>query len=187
MSRRLLSTGKPQRTWLITGLVAAGSLAYVFLVFLPAQRSIQSLRSQIREREQQILHADTLVGPLHQATLRLASTREVSQQWKTAIPSQKQITEQYARLSVAAQEAGVAIERFDPQPPTEIQLLALHGVVVQFQGEFSQVFDFVRRVEAQPGTIWMPHFRVSGDGQTGNTLRGELTLTIFVDRADYAD
>lgn len=188
MSGKRIS-GRPRkpRSWLITGIVAAAAIAYVFLVFLPGQRSILAIRSQLHQRQQQILQAESLFGPLEQAAQRLAHTRQVSSQWKTAAPSHTQITEQFAQLSAAAGKAGVAIERFDPQPPVELQMLAQHGVIVQFQGEFLQVFEFLRRVEQLPGTIWVPSLRMSGDAHSGKTLRGELTLTIFVDRADYAD
>ena len=188
MSGTLNSPGRgPQRTWLITGVVAAAAIAYVFLVFLPGQRSIHTLRTQLGEREQQILQAESLLGPLEQAAQRLARTREVSAQWRSAAPSHSRLTEQYALLSRSAAEAGLIVERLDPQPPVELQLLAQHAVNLQFQGQFAQLFDFVRRLEQLPGTIWVSNLRLTSDGQTGKTLRGELTLTIFIDRTDYAD
>jgi Tfp pilus assembly protein PilO len=180
------SRGMP-RSWLITGIVAASAIAYVFLVFLPGQRSIQAVRSQLNERRQQILQADALIGPLTQAARRLDHTRQVNSEWQAAAPSHTRLTEKFASLSAAATQSGVTIVRFDPQPPQELQLLALHGLVVQFQGDFAQVFDFLRRIEALPGTIWMPTLRISADSHSGKTLSGELTLTIFVDRADYSD
>lgn len=188
MSSKMNSPGRgPQKTWLITGVVAAAAIAYVLLVFLPGQRSIHALRTQIRERQQQILQAESLLGPLEQANQRLARTREVSAQWRAAAPSHGRLTEQFALLSLAATEAGLLVERLDPQPPVELQLLAQHAVIVQFQGQFNQLFDFVRRLERLPGTIWVSNLRLSSDGQATKTLRGELTLTIFIDRADYAD
>jgi len=43
------------------------------------------------------------------------------------------------------------------------------------------------RLEALPGTIWVRDLKLYANNETDNTLRGELTLTIFVDRADYAN
>jgi hypothetical protein len=68
-----------------------------------------------------------------------------------------------------------------------MQVLAQHRVTVHFHGTFKQVFDFIRRVEELPATVWLPSLRVSADQQNGSTLRGELNLTIFVDRTDSAD
>lgn len=50
-------TKKPRmpKTWLTTALLAAGAVAYVVFVFLPFQRKIDALRSQVQERSQQIM------------------------------------------------------------------------------------------------------------------------------------
>ncbi|MDX1947425.1 MAG: type 4a pilus biogenesis protein PilO [Pirellulaceae bacterium] len=176
-----------QRSWLVTGIVGLAAVAYVVLVFLPGQKSIQTLRAQVADRQQQIVQAESLLGHVEQAALRLARTREVSAQWKAAAPSHGKLTEQLALVSLAASEAGLEVERLDPQPPLELKLLAQHGVILQFQGEFGELFDFLHRVEQLPGTIWVTGLRIADDGQPGKSLRGELTLTIFMDRADYAD
>jgi hypothetical protein len=66
-------------------------------------------------------------------------------------------------------------------------VLAQQGVTIHLQGSFPQVFDFLRRVEELPATIWVPSLRLTADERGGSTLRGELNLTIFVDRKDSAD
>ena len=47
------------------------------------------------------------------------------------------------------------------------------------------VFDLLQRLEALPGTLWVRDLRLHASTERDSTLRGELTLTIFVDRADY--
>jgi Tfp pilus assembly protein PilO len=178
--------GQP-RTWLITALLAAGAIAYVVFVFLPAQRSIQELRSNVQERHQQILQAQTQVRTVALAQQRLAETREVGQQWRADAPQQSELITHFASLSKQAEAAGVTIERTDPSPAVEMHLLAQQNVVVQFQATFAAAFEFVRRIEAMPGTIWIRNLRLEAASETSNIVRGELTLTIFVDRADYSD
>ena len=70
------------KTWLITGLLAAGAVAYVVFIFLPSQRTIDALRAQVQERNQQIMQAQSLTGTLAQARLRLASAQAVSREWR---------------------------------------------------------------------------------------------------------
>jgi Tfp pilus assembly protein PilO len=179
-------SGKP-KTWLITALLAAGAVAYVVFVFLPQQRSIGVLRSQVQERHQQIMQAQSLAGTVAQARLRLASTREVSRQWRAEAPKQAQLITHFANLTKQAEEAGVAIDRLDPLPAIELNLIAQQSVTMQFHAPFPSVFDLLGRLEALPGTLWVRDLRLHANSETDNTLRGELTLTIFVDRSDYAN
>ena len=44
--------------------------------------------------------------------------------------------------------------------------------------------DLLARLEALPGTLWVRDLRLTANSESDNTLRGELTLTIFVDRTD---
>ncbi|MCI0358695.1 MAG: type 4a pilus biogenesis protein PilO [Planctomycetaceae bacterium] len=175
------------RSWLITALLASLAVAYVSFVFVPAQAEITTLRGRLNERRQHILQASGLVLPVEQAVQHLAKTKQISANWHAAAPNPAQLSQCFASLSAEAKAAGVAIERFDPKDSTEMQVLAQQVVTVHFQGAFAQVFDFVRRLEQLPATIWIGELRLNNDQPGGLSLRGELNVTIFVDRADSAD
>jgi Tfp pilus assembly protein PilO len=172
------------KTWLITALLAAASIAYVVFVFLPLQRSINALRQQVHERRQQIMQAHSLAGTVAQARVRLTAAQEMSREWKATAPRHSQLITHYASLTQQADEAGVAIDRLDPLPAVELNLIAQQNVTMQFHGPFAAVFSLLKRLEGLPGTLWVRDLRLHANSETDNTLRGELTLTIFVDRAD---
>lgn len=178
--------GKP-KTWLITALLAAFAIAYVVFIFLPMQRAISELSAEFQEKRQQVVHAQSLAGPIVQARQRLVETRNVCVSWREGAPNPSELAQHFASLSQQAQEAGVTIERFDPQLAAEMQVLSQHNVTLQFRGEFAQVFDFLARLEKLPGAAWFRDVRLTTSDSTGQTVQGELTLTIFVDRADYSD
>ncbi len=188
MSTKAKTTGgKAPRSWLITALLASLAIAYVAFIFAPAQASIGSLRGQLNERRQHILQAQSLVLPIHHAETQLAATREVTDAWRVAAPDAAELSENFARLTAEAKASGVVIERFDPQTPAEMQVLSQHAVNVHFHGKFAAVFDFLRRIEELPATVWISQLRIGTDGETTATLRGELNLTIFVDRTGSSD
>lgn len=177
---------RPQ-TWLITALLAALAVGYVVFVFLPMQRSIAGMKQQVHERRQQIMQAQSLASTVAQSRLRLTAAREVSQNWRAHAPRQSQLITHYASLTQQAEEAGVAIDRLDPLPAVELHLLAQQNVTMQFHGPFASIFDLIHRLEALPGTLWIRDLRLHASTENSNSLKGELTLTIFADRADYAN
>ena len=178
--------GKP-RTWLITALLAAASVAYVVFVFLPVQRSIRQLSAELQQKRQELVQAQSLTRPIAYARQRLAETREVCLQWQEGAPTPGNLAIHFASFTQLAEDAGVVIERFDPQLSTQMQILAQHNLTLQFHGEFPQVFEFLSRLESLPAAIWFRNLQVSRVQPGDATLQAELTLTIFVDQSDNSD
>jgi len=187
MSAKPKATGRAPRSWMITALLASLAVAYVAFVFGPAQVEISSLRGRLNERRQHILQASGLVVPIEYATQQLAKTRLVGTQWRESAPNPTELSACFASLSAQAKASEVAIEQFNPQIAADMQVLAQHGLTVHFRGDFPQIFDFVRRIEELPAVVWLPSLRVTRDELANSALRGELNLTIFVDRTDSAD
>ena len=175
------------KTWLITGLLSGLALAYLFFIFLPGQRSLGELRAQVQERHQQITQAQSLARTVVLARERLRGARDVGKQWRAAAPRHSELITHFASITQQAEAAGVAIDRFDPLPAVELNLIGMQSVTLQFHAPFAPAFDLLTRLENLPGTLWVRDLRLSGAAETDQTLRGELTLTIFVDRSDYAD
>lgn len=180
-------TAQRPKSWLFTGLMGAAAVAYVVFIFLPLRRSIDNVRQEIQERRQQIIEAHSLATKLAEAKLQLAAAHDASHDWRSKAPRQAQLITHYASLTQQAHEAGVAIDRLDPLPATELNLLARQNVAMQFHAPFEAVFDLLRRIESLPGTMWIRDLRLNASDDSSATLRGELTLTIFADRADYAN
>jgi Tfp pilus assembly protein PilO len=176
-------TGKP-KTWLITALLASIAVAYVVFIFLPRQRKISELRAQVQERRQQIMQAQSMLRTVAQARKRLADTQQVSHKWRAEAPKAADIVTHLASFTQQADAAGVAIDRLDPLAAIEHKLIAQQGVTLQIHAPFAAVFDFLRRLEGLPGTIWVRNLHLQATSNHDSRLRGEVTLTIFVDRAD---
>lgn len=178
--------GKP-RTWMITALLAAAAVAYVVFVFLPVQVSIRSISAELQEKRQQVVQAQSLTRPITQARQRLVETRNVCLQWREGAPTPRDLAQHFASLTQQAQDAGVAVERFDPQLAADLAVLSQHNVIIHFRGDFARVFDFLARLERLPAPVWIRDVRLGTGEAAATDLQGELTLTIFVDRADYSD
>lgn len=180
------ASGKPH-TWMITALLAAISVAYVVFIFLPVQNSIRLLSAELQQKRQELVQAQSLARPIDYARQRLGETRDVCLQWKEGAPTPEDLALHFASVTKHADEAGVEIERFDPQLAAQMQVLAQHNITLQFHGEFPAVFDFLSRLERLPAAIWFRNLQISQAQAGKEILRAELTLTIFVDHSDNTD
>jgi Tfp pilus assembly protein PilO len=186
-SKATANAGRAPRSWMITALLASLAIAYVAFVFVPEQKRIGALQGELHERRQHILQAHSLALPVERAAEQLATTLAVSEAWRDEAPNSDEISHSVAKISSLAEKAGVAIERLDPQKPTELAALAQHEFVVQLRGRFPEMFEFVRHAEQMPGTVWISSLRLSSDQPTAPLVQGDLTLTIFTDYADSSD
>lgn len=179
-------SGQP-RTWMITALLAVLAVSYVMVVFLPAQRSIRALRAELQEKRQHVVQGQSLTGPISRSRQQLLETNEVCLDWQKAAPSPSELAQHLASITQLAKAADVTVGRFEPQPAVKMQMMSQHNVTLHFLGSFAQTFDFLARLEQLPGTVWIRDLRMVGGADKPHVLQGELTLTIFVDCADYAD
>ena len=85
------------------------------------------------------------------------------------------------RIHQEADAAGVRITRFDPQAPVVYEKLRRVPVVVGCTGSFSQIYEFIRKLETMPTSVWVGALRMEKDvkkyeecafrGKLGNICR----------------
>ena len=173
--------------WVVTLGITVSAAAYVLLVFLPFQKSIDHLRQQLHDKRRQVVEADQLLLPLASEAERLAEIHRHTEQWARQAPGPQELAAFYSRMSEQAHRANVPLLKFEPQPPRTLQTVRQHSVVLSVQGEFEQLFDFVTRIERLPQTIWPTHLRLAQPPGGSASLQCEMTLTIFGDHAGSAD
>lgn len=186
MKSGLSSLSKPP-TWVVTLGVAIFAAAYVLLVFLPFQKSIAAMQRQLNDKRRQVVQSDQLLLPLANETERLAQIQQQTGQWEQFAPGPKELAAFYARLSEQANLANVPLLKFEPQSTRNLKSLQQHSVVLQVQGDFEQLFDFLTRIEKLPQTIWPTQLRLVQPEGGGASLQCEMTLTFFGDLAGSAD
>ena len=175
-------------SWLVTGVVATLAVLYTLFVFLPTQHKMAALKSKKYELMQYVANRSKTNEKITQARERQNEVEKVSLAWKQNAPDVSEIGRTLSSITQQARQAGVTLQRFDPEPQVRMQAIAQQPIAVALEGDFAQVFDFLHRVETLPHRVWISHLTLSpanaGNGATGEaaqTLRVEMTLTIFVD------
>lgn len=189
-----MSSLKPKSTpptlpsWVITGLLAGGAVAYVYLVFLPGQRGIRVTRDALRERQTQLLQSDRLAVPIKLAEDQLVQIHRIADRWRQNAPPAAELSLVYSQISEQARQAGVAIRRLEPGTPSRLATLEQCPLELTLEGEYGQFVDFLQRLENLPPTIWIRNLQVQlqEKGEPGESLRCELSLTVFADISGHA-
>jgi Tfp pilus assembly protein PilO len=178
---------KKPKTLLITCIAAAGALAYMFLVFIPGQKAIASVRAELRRKQDAITEADTLVLGMQQTQSLHEKVHTYKKNWTDSTPPVDRVATVFAAVSSYAKQSGVSVVRFEPQSPARMSALSQVPVTLVVDGEYSQIFDLLKRLDASPYPLWEKDLVIQGGRETPKILRCQVSLTIFADNRDKSN
>ena len=171
----------------LTLLISGVALAYAFLIFLPIQKSIASLRGDLAAKRQFILDAAALGPRLAQLTVELEQAQAVVDAWQEQSPSEEEMSTFIGQVSVLASEAGATPGRITPRQAITLASLRRHPAELAVEGTFGQLSDFLGRLESLPKTIWINDLTLQRAGKDRETLRGEISFSVFADNSGKSD
>ncbi len=179
--------GLPSST-LVTAAMAIGSVVYIVLVFLPAQKAISKVRREVLDKQEHILQADRLTLPIQATQQRMVAVDSFTRRHDAMLPATKgELLRTFSRISEQANLSGVIVRRFDPKGTIELNSLRQAQLEISLEGTFPQIMDFLSRLEELPHLIWVPNVSLGKVEGSEQTLLAELSLTIFGDLADQSE
>jgi Tfp pilus assembly protein PilO len=174
-------------SWLVTGAVATLAVLYTLFVFLPGQRKAAALKSKKYELMQYVANRTKIGEKIEQAQQRHQQMLRMTAAWQEHAPTVGELGRTLSAITQHARQAGVTLQRFDPQPQQSLKSIAQQPIAVSLEGNFGQIFDFLKRLESLPHRVWVSQLTISTSSEDGDTLRAEMTLTIFADLAENSE
>jgi Tfp pilus assembly protein PilO len=182
--KKSLSQGRAIPSWLVTGLICGAAVVYTLFLFLPQQRKTSKLKAKKFELMQYVAGQQQMSDKIAQAERRQREVEVTTARWLEHAPKVSEVGRHLSSITTQAHAAGVTIQRFDPQPQVAYQTVVQQAIVVAVEGNFEQVFDFLHRVETMPHKVGVTNLSLNGASEDAQTLRAEMTLTIFADLAE---
>lgn len=182
-----MNVSAPKSTWMITLLLAGVALAYTYFLFLPNQRKITELRDKRRTIQQYVVQSAETAAAIERTRQQIAETSEFVTQWEANSPREEQLAKVYGSLSERCRLAGASLLQLEPEPPRKLDVVWQAPVGMTLEGDFSELFDLLRRIEALPQTIWMPELEFTPARQGGEALHCELMLAVFAANREKSD
>jgi len=171
----------------VTAAAGALALAYVFFVFLPGQTRIADLRKTLQQKQQYVAQSTKLIAVLNDLQSELDECHSFIETWRANAPTGSKLADLIGSLTNNAEEAHVQFVAFHPSPTHQLGLLRETPATIKVKGPFHAVADFLRRLESVPAAIWIPTVNLKPEGESGQDISCELTLSIFSDASDIAD
>jgi len=102
---------KKPKSLMLTVLISGSALAYAFFVFLPTQKSIASIRSELAQQRNDVLALGSLESEIVELERRIAAVRTTIDTWHEHAPTAQETATFIGVVSQLAQQAGVRVDR----------------------------------------------------------------------------
>ena len=179
-------TKKP-KSWILTVAISGAALVYALFVFLPTQKSIASLRSDLSQQRNEVLELGSLEAEIVSLERRIVTARATIDEWQEDAPTEQESATFIGVVSQLAQRAGARVERITPRSVVKMAAIQKNPADLTVEGDFVQIARFLRSLEQRPETIWLTRLNLTDKGKTGATVRCELSFTVFSDNSDNSD
>jgi Tfp pilus assembly protein PilO len=176
-----------RRSLIITGVVASVAIAYTFLLFLPGQRKICDLRRELDEKRGFVTRQQMVATHIQTTQEEVETTREYVDRWSDLAPMPNHITALLGEITIAAAESGTSNLDVNPGPTQPLKTIQQIPVTLAGTGSFEEVFEFVRRIETLPQTVWIERLNMEAGGEDSEALQCEIALAIFAGNPEISD
>ena len=166
---------------MVTTLLAGSSLAYVGFIFLPGQNAVAESRAELREQQMFIVQSERLSMQIKEAQEKLNEANQYGVDWRARARTERGISALFGDITKEAAEAKIVLRRFDPQPSEKLNVVFRLPISVAYEGTFHQIYDFVKRIEALPDSIWVTDLQLRKERENSDILHAEMELTVFAD------
>lgn len=170
-------------SWMITAPLLLLTIIYLTLFFVPGRRELKRLRNDLDTTTQLAYHSESMTTRLTAVRADLQTTCEYNKQWRDQSLSSPQLAELYGRILASGRQAGTTLRSLDPDTAVSMEHLNKTPVRLVFAGTFSEIFDFLRDLEAFPEAIMIESVEVTAPPKDGELTQCILNLVIFTDHS----
>lgn len=175
------------KTWLVTVPIAAGTVAYVWLFFLPAQREVAAMSTEVHNKLAFAMTAEQIRGQIRAVQAEQVAIEDYAERWRAPASSSADLAQVFSKLADAMREVGVEATRFTPDARTNYSQMQRVSVRVGCRGSFAQMLRLLAAWEQLPARIWVEELKLEASHDNPDVLECEANLAIFAVNSDRTE
>lgn len=176
-----------QNGWAVPWAAACAAGLYLFVGFLPQQRTLAQLGAQLATQKAFVAQTSALAPAVAATQQEVDKTEQYDTAWRSSAPSDTELAALFGRIHALAKAAGVTIVRFNPDDPVSLARIRRIPVVIGCAGRFGQIARFLCDIERLPHPLWIERLRMEATGENREDVHAEMTLAIFTDNPENSD
>lgn len=159
---------------------------FVLVVYLPGERACQTARREITVANRTIDSAPMLIQQAAMQYARQAEKAATLQQVDRLLDDENELHGVLQKVAKLAHSAGLKMDRIQPQATVLRETYRVIPYQVTISGNFRRIAQFLHGLESQPTLFAVERLQLKSDAeQASETLKADLTFSVFVKRASF--
>ena len=176
-----------KRSWLTFAVMGGVLACYAYFFYLPANRKMAEMKSELSDAELQAQGTVPMIAALGATQKKLDAVVDYTGAWKTAAPSEHEISEVFERIHEVTRLAETRTTRFQPQSMVAYETFRRVPVSMECEGSFAQLAAVLTALENMREPIWLRSIEIEPSGQDSEVARAEISLDVFADNLEDSD
>lgn len=161
---------------------------FVLVVYLPGERACQAARRDITVANRTIDATPMLILEAAQHEKKRTERQQALRQFDRLLDDENELHGVLQKVSNLAHAAGLKMDRIQPQPAITRETYRVVPFQLTISGNFRRIAQFLHGLESQPTLFAVERFNVKSESeQASETLKADLTFSVFVKRASFAN
>jgi Tfp pilus assembly protein PilO len=161
---------------------------FIFALYLPGHRDSIRVKTEIKSAEESIREIPGKLAALERLTKEVDSNRAYLGKNRRIIPTDPDIGGVLREVTDLARDAGLQVNRLEPQPPVEHETYVALPFVLKFTGGIRGVMFFLRGLESRARLFHVEGLAMKQENErAGENVETDMKFLVFPKRADSLD
>ena len=178
---------KLRGNWLVTIPLVGLTVCYLVLFDAPARRHARQVRSELAASMAQVAQGPSILMQISQLEEQLSRSKAHVAAWEESSPPTSGSAVLLGQISRLARDAGARTARLEPGSPAEHDSLRSLALTLVCTGEFEQIFEMLRGIEALPQSVWIDDLKIERKQANDEGLQCELKLAVFAGKSEISN
>jgi type IV pilus assembly protein PilO len=164
--------------WSLAAIALALAGVFYFLHYRPQNQRQQSLASQIALKQRELQEGRTHTSVLPEVATEVERLRARVERSKKSIPRQQDLPQFIRDVSQLGQQASLRKPAFKPGTPARADLVSELPIQMTFEGDFVNVYSFLRNLEEMPRLTRVRDMKLVGKDRAGQ-VKVTISMNIY--------
>lgn len=161
---------------------------FVLVVYLPGERACQAARREITIANRTIDSAPMLIQQAAMQSDKHAEQQSALRQLDRLLDDENELHGVLQQVSNLAHAAGLKMDRIQPLATVMRETYRVIPYQVTISGSFRRFAQYLHGLESQPTLFTVERLQLKSESeQVSDTLKADLTFSVFVKRASFVD
>ncbi len=165
--------------WGLAAAIAVMAIAFVLFSYRPRTGRLEALQARIAMDQRELNANQSRVTTLPAVALEVDRLRVSLEHFDRRLPRQPELAEFLRNVNQISRQTSLQKMSVRQEAPQRMELFSEQPIVMRFEGDFQEVWSFLRQIETLPRLTRVRSVRLKSLDSKLGTVDVEVALSIF--------